>query len=240
MEVIEIPALTIDGVPFDAPEGWTVLDVAKFLGLDIPTLCFYEGLTPWGGCRMCLVEVTQNGRSKLVTSCTYPAMEGLKVSTATDKVIKARKLSLELLISESPTSKTLQDMASKIGLKQVRFEPKWKNCILCGLCVRVCEEQMMAGAIHFVNRGKDLKVSTYFDKTSEECRTCGACMKICPVVTLRCDGPNPETVLCNGCLNELQPTCLNEYDHFDCWMGLKGECGTCVQNSKLLNAELKK
>ena len=240
MEVFKITSLTIDGVSFDAPEGWTILDAAKFLGLDIPTLCYYEGLTPWGGCRMCLVEVNDHGRKKLVASCTSPVTEGLVVSTASDAVVKARKLSLELLISECPTSKTLQDMASRMGLKEVRFTPKWKDCILCGLCVRVCEEQMMAGAIHFVNRGKDLKVSTYFDRYSEECRKCGACMKICPVVTSRCEGPNANDVLCNGCLNELQPTCLAEYDHFDCWMGLKGECGTCVQNLKSLNIELKK
>jgi coenzyme F420 hydrogenase subunit beta len=182
-----------------------------------------------------LVEIREKNKTRLVASCTFPVIEGLDIRTASENVIKSRKLVLELLISECPTSKVLQDMASRIGLKEVRFSPKWKTCILCGLCVRICKEQMMANAIHFVNRGKDLKITTHFDETSEECRKCGACMSICPVVTLRCEGSQPENVLCNGCLNELQPTCLEQFDHYDCWMGLKGECGTCIQDLKSID-----
>lgn len=224
-----MPTIKIDGIEFDSPEGWTVLDVTKFLGIDIPTLCHNEGLSPWGACRLCLVEVKMGNGSKLVSSCTHPAIEGLEVRTVTENVIKTRKMVLELLISECPSSKVLQDMASKIGLNQVRIPPKWKDCILCGLCVRMCEEQMMAKAIQFINRGQNLEVSPPFDIASDLCRQCGACMYICPVITLRCDGANATSVLCNGCYNEIQPTCSDEFESYDCWMGLKGECGTCYQ-----------
>ncbi len=224
-----MPTIKIDGIDFDSPPGWTVLEVARFLGLDIPTLCHYDGLEPWGACRLCLVEVFDANGSKLVSSCTHPVSEGLDIKTATKRVIKTRNMVLELLISECPSSKVLQDMASKLGLNRVRIAPKWKDCILCGLCVRVCEEQMMAGAIQFGNRGQHLEVSPPFDIKSDLCRQCGACMQICPVITLRCDGADAATVLCNGCYNETQPSCADEFDSYDCWMGLKGECGTCYQ-----------
>jgi len=240
-----MPELKIDGIELDVPEGWSVLDAAKFLGIEIPTLCYNEGLVPGGNCRLCIVEIGKGDNSKLVTSCTYPATQGLNVRTASSRVVKARKLILELLIAQCPTSKTLQDLASKFGLKQVRFKPKWDNCILCGLCVRICEQQMMASAIGFVNRGNNLKITTPFDKTSDVCRKCGACIYICPACTLRCIGPDRDKVLCNGCYNSLQPTCIEVHDNYSCWMGYTGNCGTCVKvpatedNDKKIKIEVK-
>ena len=230
-----MPKVTIDGIRFDAEKGWTILEVANFLGLKIPTLCYNEGLSAWGGCRLCVVEIGPVGRTKLVSSCTYPVEEGLVVKTASKRVIAARKMALELLIAQCPTSKTLQDMASKMGLKEVRFKPKWEKCIYCGLCVRMCEEQMMAKAIGFVNRGNKLKINTPFDKASDECRRCGACMYICPACTSRCEGPGAKDVLCGRCENSLQPTCMELNDSYNCWMGLKGDCGTCVTVNKKTN-----
>ena len=221
--------IRIDGINFDAPGDFTILNAARFLGLDIPTLCHHEGLSAWGGCRLCVVEIGEADRKKMVTSCTFPVEEGLVVHTSSEKLVKTRKMILELLIAQCPTSKTLQDLASKMGLKQVRFEPKWENCIYCGLCVRICNEQMMAKAIGFINRGDKLVISTPFDKNSEDCRKCGGCIYICPACNVRCDGTNPDTVLCNGCYNSLQPTCTSNEDNYNCWMGLKNECGTCVR-----------
>ena len=220
--------ITIDGIPFDAQEGWTILEVARFLGLEIPTLCYHEGLSSWGGCRLCIVEIGADDKAKLVTSCTYPVEDGLIVRTASKRVVNARKMILELLIAQCPTSKVLQDMAAKIGLNQVRFTPKWEDCIYCGLCVRMCEEQMRASAIGFANRGNNLEIHTPFDKTSAECKRCGGCIYICPACTVRCEGSKPENVLCGRCQNTLQPTCLEIYEDYNCWMGLKGDCGTCV------------
>ena len=191
--------IKIDGINFDAPEGFTVLEAANFLGIKIPTLCYHEGLSPWGGCRLCIVEIGTGLETRMVTSCTYPVEDGLVIRTATEKIVNARKMILELLISQCPTSKTLQDYASEMGLNKVRFSPKWENCIQCGLCVRMCNEQMMASAIGFQSRGNKLKIATPFNQNSEVCRKCGGCIHICPACTLRCDGPHPENILCGGC-----------------------------------------
>ncbi len=191
--------INIDSIRFDAPEGITILEAANFLGIKIPTLCHHEGLSPWGGCRLCIVEIGSVDKTKLVTSCTYPVEEGLIVRTTNERIINARKMILELLISQCPTSKKLQDLASDMGLNRVRFRPKWENCIQCGLCIRMCDEQMMASAIGFRSRGNNLRITTPFDENSEACRKCGGCIYVCPVCTLRCDGPRPETILCGGC-----------------------------------------
>ena len=224
--------LTIDGKKVEVEEGTTVLKAAEELGIRIPTLCYFKALAPESACRLCVVEIVGGARRGLSTSCSYVVEEGLEVRTATKRVVAAREMILELLISQCPTAKVLQDMAAKMGLKQVRFKPKWESCVYCGLCVRMCEEQMMAKAIGFMNRGNELKVATPFDNSSEECRRCGACMYVCPACTLRCEGPEPEHVLCGRCENSMQPTCLEVYDNFTCWMGLKGDCGTCVQETK--------
>ena len=197
--------IKIDGIKVEVPGDFTVLEAANFLGIRIPTLCYHEGLSSWGGCRLCIVEIGNGERTKLVTSCTYPVEEGLIVRTATERIVNARKMILELLISQCPTSKTLQDLASEMGLNRVRFQPKWEDCIQCGLCVRICNEQMMANAIGFQSRGNKLKITTPFNENSEECRKCGGCIYICPACTLRCDGPQPENILCGGCSHYESP-----------------------------------
>ena len=221
----------LNGLPVKAEEGWTVLETANFYGLEIPTLCHHEGLTEFGGCRLCLVEIGEGSRTKLVSSCTYPAEEGLVVRTDTNRVWAARRMMIELMLSVAPGSKVLQDLASKFGVTKVRFTIRNEECILCGLCVRICAEQMDAKAIGFQQRGHKRKISTPFDMSSEECRLCGACMYICPACQLRCQGPNAETALCNGCLT-MDPTCLEHYDDLQCWMYDAGRCGTCVQDKK--------
>ena len=218
----------MNGLEVMAEEGSTVLETARFYGLAIPTLCHHEGLTPWGGCRLCLVEIGEGPRARLVSSCTYPVEEGLVVRTDTRRVIAARRMMIELMLSVAPGSKVLQDLASKFGVTQVRFVPRNDECVLCGLCVRMCAEQMAANAIGFQHRGRKRKISTPFDARSEVCRQCGACIYICPACQLRCQGPNAETALCNGCLT-MEPTCLEQYDDLQCWMYDAGRCGTCVR-----------
>ena len=220
--------LILNGLSVKAEEGWTILETANFYGLAIPTLCYNDGLSPYGGCRLCLVEIGEGPRAKLVSSCTYPAEEGLVVRTDTKRVWAARRMMIELMLSVAPGSKVLQDLASKFGVTHLRFTPRNEECILCGLCVRMCAEQMDARAIGFQQRGHKRKISTPFDMRSEECRLCGACMYICPVCQLRCQGPNAETALCNGCLT-MDPTCLDHYDDLQCWMYDAGRCGTCVR-----------
>lgn len=221
----------IDGIEIEVEKGWTILETARFLGIEIPTLCYNDGLSPWGGCRLCVVEIGQGENTKLVTSCTYPIEEGLVVRTASKRVIQARKLLVELLLASAPSSKVIQDLAAKLGVQKVRFKVEYEDCIYCGLCIRICAEQMGGKAIGFVNRGDKIKITTPFDRTSEECRRCGACMYICPVCQLRCDGPKAEQVVCGGCLT-VEPSCLEFYEDYKCYMGIKGDCGTCIKEKR--------
>jgi len=220
--------LILNGMEVRAEEGQTILEVAKFYGLEIPTLCYNEGLSVYGGCRLCLVEIGEAPRTKLVSSCTYPAEEGLVVHTDTRRVLETRKMMIELMLSVAPNSKIIQDLAAKFGVTQQRFKTRNEECILCGLCVRMCAEQMGAKAIGFQNRGYKKKISTPFDIKSDVCRLCGACMYICPACQLRCQGPNPDTDICNACLT-MDPTCLDVYDELQCWMYDAGRCGTCIR-----------
>ena len=221
----------MNGLEVQAEEHGTILETARFYGLEIPTLCHMEGLTPWGGCRLCLVEIGEGPKSRLVSSCTYPVEKGLVVRTDTRRVIEARKMMIELMLSTAPMSKTLQDLASKFGVTRQRFPPRNEECVYCGLCVRMCNEQMDARAIGFQNRGYKRKISTPFDVRSEECRLCGGCIYVCPACSARCAGPNADAAICNACL-QMAPTCLEEYDELNCWMYDAGRCGTCVQDKK--------
>ncbi len=221
----------MNGLEVQAEEHWTILDAARFYGLEIPTLCDMDGLTPWGGCRLCLVEIGEAPKSRLVSSCTYPVEQGLIVRTDTKRVIDARRMMIELMLSTAPMSKTIQDLASKFGVTQQRFPPRNEECVYCGLCVRICDEQMDARAIGFQNRGNKRKIGTPFDVRSEVCRLCGACMYVCPACSARCGGPNADTDICNACL-QIEPTCLEQYDELNCWMYDAGRCGTCVQEKK--------
>lgn len=202
--------LTINGTKVQAEKGSTILEAARLYGINIPTLCHHDELTPYGACRLCTVEVYDGIRTRLVASCLYPVKEGIKVRTNTDRVVKGRKLILELLLARCPNSKTLQDLASKMGLEQVRFKMENKDCILCGLCVRMCAQQMGSGAIGFVGRGQNREVVTPFRMASEICRNCGACMYICPVVELQCRGIKSPGELCNSCL-VLTPQMFKKY-----------------------------
>ena len=212
-----MPKVTINGIPLEVEQGTTVLEAARFLGLPIPTLCDKDGLTPAGACRLCVVEVVANGRSRLLSSCTLPAEDGMVVQTHSAKVERARKLLLELYVATCPESKRIQDLASAMGVRQVRYTAKHENCIQCGLCVRMCEQQMMAGAIGFSGRGKDRKVSRPFDMTDPKCRQCGACLYVCPVCEQRCQGSTATTTLCNGCVN-FSTVCFQSYDNAMCFL----------------------
>lgn len=205
--------LTIDGIRTKAPEGMTVLEAARGIGIVIPTLCYHPGLSAYGACRVCIVEVVSENSSSLDASCTLPVSDGQVIITNSERVKKSRKVMIELLISSCPNSKTLQDMASRFGVNEVRFKIKDKGCILCGLCVRYCKEQMQSGGIGFVGRGTARKVAMAFGVTPEECRNCGGCEWICPVCERACTAGNLVNGLCGGCQNLMQvetcPVCVH-------------------------------
>lgn len=175
--------LTIDGKKVEVKEGTTVLQAAEELGIRIPTLCYFKALSPQGACRLCLVEIVGGARRGLAASCSYAAEEGLEVITNSERVIKARRLVIELLLLRCPDVPVIQELAREIGIDKSRYErfkPAKETCILCGLCVRTCQELMKIGAINFVNRGSNRRVAPPFDTYSQVCVTCGACDVVCP------------------------------------------------------------
>ena len=212
-------SLKLNGIPVSVEEGTTVLEAAQFLGLPIPTLCHAEGLTPYGACRLCVVEIGEGARSRLVSSCTYPVEEGLVVRTASNRVVHARKMILELMLASCPDSKIIQDLASAHDVRTQRFRQEHETCILCGLCVRMCSEQMMAHAIGFRGRGEHRTIGTPFDVPSAACRLCGGCMYICPACQLRCTYVQKDAAICGACAN-LSPPCLQKegFDDMLCYM----------------------
>jgi NADH dehydrogenase/NADH:ubiquinone oxidoreductase subunit G len=217
--------LNINGLDVSVEPGTTLLEAAQLLGFPIPTLCHMEGLSPYGACRLCVVEIGEGPKVRLVSSCTYPAEEGLKIRTASARVLRARRMILELLLASCPQSKTIQDLASKYEIRHQRFKQEYEDCILCGLCVRMCEEQMMAKAIGFRGRGEDRSIGTPFDATSEVCRLCGGCMYVCPACQLRCTYTETEKAICGGCAN-LSPPCV-EKEQFDDMMCYMDPCVAC-------------
>lgn len=173
--------LTIDRQIIHIARETSVLEAARKLNIYIPTLCHHKALRPYGSCRLCTVEVIKNNQSKLVTSCNYPVEEGLEVLTSSDRVKSARKVYMELLLARCPDVSVIQKLAHSMGVKTSRFYRKGnEKCILCGLCVRVCDEMVGVRAIDFVNRGTDREVNTPFETASDVCIGCGACTYICP------------------------------------------------------------
>lgn len=200
----------IDGKEVEVNEGQTILDGARKLGIDIPTLCFLKEINEVGACRMCLVEV--EGARGLVTSCVYPATEGMVVRTNTPEVLKARKNTLELILSnhnircltcERNGNCELQVLAKKFGLKNIRFQGEMtkpvyddsskcitrdtSKCILCGRCVNVCDKMQTVSAITKVGRGFNTHIGVAEDMpiSKSTCVGCGQCIANCPVAALK-------------------------------------------------------
>lgn len=204
--------IVLNGREVTATKGEYLLGVAKREGIDIPALCHHESVEPAGSCRLCMVEITKkewNGYSKTVTSCLYPAEDGLIVKTNTEKVRHLRKEVLELLVARSPHSDVIQNLANEYGIIEPKYtvDQNGDNCILCGICTRVCQE-LVTGAISTVYRGVEKKVSTPFSDISDACIGCLACVNSCPTnaipferqgTKLEVWGKNFELIPCKVC-----------------------------------------
>ncbi|MEO0249720.1 MAG: 4Fe-4S binding protein [candidate division WOR-3 bacterium] len=201
--------LSMNGRDVTVPKGATILEAARAAGERVPTLCHLKGLFPSGACRMCVVEV--EGRAGLIPSCSYPAEHGMKVRTSSPRVMNARRTIAELLLASHPFDCLtcnrngfceLQKLASELDMEQVAFKgaarhhaPDFSSpaivrtpdkCILCGRCVRVCEEIQGVAAIDFTKRGFDTIVLPAFnaDLSETSCVTCGQCVLACPTGAL--------------------------------------------------------
>ncbi len=193
-----------------AQKGDTILDALKSHGMSVPTLCHLKGLLPTGSCRMCVVEC--EGRKNLVTACSEPVSEGMKIHTHSARVIESRKTIVELLLSNHPDdclycerngSCELQKLSEDLNVRERRISGKKNNykldvssasivrdpakCILCGRCVRVCEEIEGVSAIEFVGRGSKTCINTSFNHglNVSSCVNCGQCIMVCPTGALK-------------------------------------------------------
>jgi NADH dehydrogenase/NADH:ubiquinone oxidoreductase subunit G len=175
----------IDGKEVKARERMTVLEAAQSAGISIPTLCHHEKLEPFGGCRLCIVEVQVGGWSKRVVSCIYPVEENLIVRTRSEKIDKIRKMILELLLAHAPDAPVLKDLAQEYGADKDRFEKEASFCIHCGLCVRYCAEAKKKNAVGFVDRGIRKEISFIPEIASKECWGCKECFPLCPTEALQ-------------------------------------------------------
>jgi bidirectional [NiFe] hydrogenase diaphorase subunit len=241
-------SLTIDGKEVKAQDGMTILDAAKEAGIRIPTLCSHEGLSSYGACRLCSVEISRNGdgKSRIVTSCTYPVEDGLKVNTATERIAKIRKGLIELLLARCPNVKVLQDLGNEYGVVGNRFETddETMKCIVCSLCVRVCEEVVGIAAIGPIGRGTKRRVGPPFLEEPGECIGCGACASVCPTGVIQMEDVGDTRVMrrwkqktefklkkCSVCGNYFAPEAQLEHiirkanlptDYFDICPNCKG------------------
>jgi NADH dehydrogenase/NADH:ubiquinone oxidoreductase subunit G len=177
--------LTIDGKKVDAEKGMTLLEAAQRAGISIPTLCHHKKLAPYGGCRLCMVEVDVRGWTKLVVSCVYPAEAGITVTTRSEKLDKIRKNLLELLLAHAPDSPQLEELAAEYGADKNRFEQDASFCIHCGLCVRYCAEVVGKHAVGFIDRGIRKEISFVPEIASKECNACKECFPLCPTSYLQ-------------------------------------------------------
>lgn len=223
--------ITIDGAKIKTPRGNSILDAALEYGICIPHLCHMQGIIPFGGCRLCIVEVIKNGRSKVTTSCTLEAEEGMEILAHSEKIVKARKNIAEMLVAEAPNSRAVQDVAVRCGVKKVRYPFRHKDCVLCGRCVRACSEMWRSKSLGFVGRGNERHVALPFDKRPDFCKKCNACIDLCPMTITPCPGPMKEgnEALCGLCEAQLSMAEGIEDSCVDCRLG---EGFACVRQRK--------
>ena len=200
----------INGIAVSVPKGSTVLEAARTAGVEVPTLCFMKEKNEIGACRICVVEVNEGRGFRIVTACVYPVSEGMEVLTNTEKIYKARKTTLELILSTHDkkclscvrsTNCELQKLCRDYGVEESAFEgfkPHYEldnstphlvrdnnKCILCRRCVAACEEQYV-GVIGANNRGIDTNIGTPFEigLSNVPCISCGQCTAVCPTGAL--------------------------------------------------------
>lgn len=181
----EIIPFTIDGKKVSGPYGADLLPIALKAGFRIPTLCYHPAVKSYGACRLCLVEVKRKGRIRLTTSCNYPVLPDLEVITESDRILRNRRTVLELLLARCNKVPNIRKLAAEYGVETTVFKEKGEDCILCGLCARVCDEVIGASAITFMGRGTLKDVQPPFAKSSERCIGCGACAAVCPTKCIR-------------------------------------------------------
>jgi heterodisulfide reductase subunit A len=180
-----MPTINIDGIRVEVVDDTTILKAAEKAGIWIPTMCHSEYFEPYGVCRLCSVEVIRGKRSRIVTACNYPVRGNITVETNSEKVKWLRKVIMELMISRWPNVKVVRRMAEQLGIEKPRFISLERNeaedaCILCGMCVNMCNDVVKASVLGFAHTGIKREVVLPFGEQSDKCIVCGACHHVCP------------------------------------------------------------
>ena len=207
--------------------GESLLEALRRSGFEVPGLCHHPAVKPYGACRLCLVEVQSGRRRRLVTSCDYPLEEGLKVFLDTDKVVKHRRMVLELLLAMAPDAPQIRRLAAEHGIETAGLQAAQggDNCILCGLCVRVCREVVGVEALSLAGRGRHRALGDRpFGDFPERCIGCGACAHVCPTGAISMEEIAVSNLKqrwgerrpCRYALMGLTPGALCEND-YECW-----------------------
>ncbi len=179
--------LTIDGNKIKVESGRTLLEAAREQGVHIPTLCYHEALAPFGGCRMCVVELETPRGPRVVAACTHPAEEDAEVNTDSDNVRRLRQVAAQLLLARAGHVSSIRTLAASVGVTSTPFTLPTDACVLCARCVRACSEIVGIGAISMAHRGSERTVSPPFRISSADCIECATCVFVCPTgaITLR-------------------------------------------------------
>ncbi len=223
--------VNIDGALISAPKGSSVLDVALEAGICIPHLCRVPYLESIGACRLCIVEHVVNGRSKVTTSCTLLVQEGMVILTNTEKIRRLRRNIAELLVTEAPNSRVIQDVALRCGLTAVRYPFRNSDCVLCGRCVSACTGRFGEKPIGFAGRGKNRRVVSPFHLREELCNECGRCIDLCPMTVTPCEGPMHagEERLCGNCESKILTEEAQLGRCINCYIGTGFHCERAVE-----------
>ncbi len=182
--------ITIDGIDIEVTAGETIMEAAKRAKIFIPGLCFDEATGGGNNCRLCMVELEERGRQRLVAACAFLVKDGLVITTSTERVSRIRKTLLELMYLQAPKNETILALMEKCGVAppaSLPMKAEGKNgidgCILCSRCVNACAH-LGAAAISTIGRGVIKEVNTPYGKAADVCIGCGACAEVCPLKTI--------------------------------------------------------
>ncbi|MFL0198570.1 2Fe-2S iron-sulfur cluster-binding protein [Clostridium sp. WILCCON 0269] len=206
--------IVIDGKVCSAERGEFILEIARRNGIYIPTLCHSDALPGLASCRLCIVEVVEGNRSKIVTSCIFPVSREVEVITNSDKIKRMRKNIIMLLQARCPENKEIAKLAKDLGVeekrvKRFKLNPE-ENCVLCGLCAKACKE-LGTGAISTVDRGIFKEVATAYHEPSPDCIGCASCANVCPTNAIKVTDKDDEREIWNRKFKMAKCDCCGEY-----------------------------